>query len=129
MRRIRYVVATTLDGYIAGPNGEADWIFMDPAIDFNAIFLFAAVPLAILVSRLPISIDGIGVYEGIFIAIMTLGGVRPDDSLAISLAMRALQIVAWLPWWLAMAVQTHGVRPPSNQETLGNEALGNHRAS
>ena len=38
MRRIRYVVATTLDGYIAGPNGEADWIIMDPKIDFDALF-------------------------------------------------------------------------------------------
>ena len=38
MRRIRYVVASSLDGYIAGPNGEADWIIMDPAIDFDALF-------------------------------------------------------------------------------------------
>ena len=38
MRRIRYVVATTLDGYIAGPKGEADWIIMDPGIDFDALF-------------------------------------------------------------------------------------------
>jgi dihydrofolate reductase len=38
MRRVRYVVATSLDGYIAGPNGEADWIIMDPDIDFRALF-------------------------------------------------------------------------------------------
>jgi dihydrofolate reductase len=38
MRRIRYSVAASLDGYIAGPNGEADWIAMDPDIDFSAIF-------------------------------------------------------------------------------------------
>jgi dihydrofolate reductase len=38
MRRIRYVVAMSLDGYIAGPNGEADWIIMDPEIDFRALF-------------------------------------------------------------------------------------------
>ena len=38
MRRIRYQVATSLDGYIAGPNGEADWIIMDPDIDFRALF-------------------------------------------------------------------------------------------
>jgi dihydrofolate reductase len=28
----------SLDGYIAGPNGEANWIVMDPTIDFAAIF-------------------------------------------------------------------------------------------
>ena len=38
MKRIRYAVAASLDGYIAGPNGEADWIIMDPDIDFNAYF-------------------------------------------------------------------------------------------
>lgn len=34
MRQIRYRVAMSLDGYIAGPNGEYDWIIMDPDIDF-----------------------------------------------------------------------------------------------
>ena len=34
MRRLRYSVATSLDGFIAGPKGEADWILMDPGIDF-----------------------------------------------------------------------------------------------
>jgi dihydrofolate reductase len=38
MRRVRYVVAMSLDGYIAGPHGEADWIIMDPEIDFRALF-------------------------------------------------------------------------------------------
>jgi dihydrofolate reductase len=38
MRRIRYSVACSLDGYIAGPHGEADWIPMDPDIDFSEIF-------------------------------------------------------------------------------------------
>jgi dihydrofolate reductase len=38
MRRVRYAVAMSLDGYIAGPNGEADWIVMDPDIDFRALF-------------------------------------------------------------------------------------------
>ena len=30
MRRIRYSVAMSLDGYIAGPNGEHDWIEVNP---------------------------------------------------------------------------------------------------
>jgi dihydrofolate reductase len=38
MRRVRYSVAMSLDGYIAGPQGESDWIVIDPDIDFNALF-------------------------------------------------------------------------------------------
>lgn len=38
MRRIRYQVAVSLDGYIAGPNGEFDWIPADPDVDFAATF-------------------------------------------------------------------------------------------
>jgi dihydrofolate reductase len=34
MRKLVYSVAMSLDGYVAGPNGEADWIVMDPEIDF-----------------------------------------------------------------------------------------------
>lgn len=37
-RRLRYQVAVSLDGFIAGPNGEYDWIIMDPSIDFGALF-------------------------------------------------------------------------------------------
>ena len=38
MRRLRYSVAATLDGFIADPAGGYDWIIMDEAIDFAKIF-------------------------------------------------------------------------------------------
>lgn len=37
-RRLRYHVAVSLDGFIAGPQGEYDWIVADPSIDFGALF-------------------------------------------------------------------------------------------
>ena len=36
MRKICYGCAMSLDGYIAGPGGAADWIVMDSDIDFQA---------------------------------------------------------------------------------------------
>ena len=36
MRRVRYAVACSLDGFIAGPNGEFDWIPSDPEVDAAA---------------------------------------------------------------------------------------------
>jgi dihydrofolate reductase len=38
MRRLRYNVAMSLDGCIAGPQGEFDWIVEDRTIDFDALF-------------------------------------------------------------------------------------------
>lgn len=38
MRRIRYKVVASLDGFIAGLNDEIDWIVADPEVDFNAIY-------------------------------------------------------------------------------------------
>ena len=38
MRELRYSVASSLDGFIAGPSGEYDWIVIDPEIDFAAMY-------------------------------------------------------------------------------------------
>jgi dihydrofolate reductase len=38
MRRVHYRVATSVDGYIAGPRGEFDWIVPEPAIDLSAVY-------------------------------------------------------------------------------------------
>jgi dihydrofolate reductase len=37
-KRLRYQVAVSLDGFIAGPKGDYDWIVMDEAIDFDALY-------------------------------------------------------------------------------------------
>jgi len=38
MRKVCYSVVSSLDGLIAGPNGEADWIPVDPEVDFEALY-------------------------------------------------------------------------------------------
>ncbi|KAG8159961.1 hypothetical protein KVR01_010598 [Diaporthe batatas] len=38
MRRLRYNVAVSLDGFIAPPDGSADWIVHDDSIDFDSLY-------------------------------------------------------------------------------------------
>ena len=38
MRKIRYAVAMSLDGHIAGPNEEYDWIGTDAEVDFASFW-------------------------------------------------------------------------------------------
>lgn len=38
MRRVRYQVACSLDGYIAGPDDDFGWITPEPAFDFDALY-------------------------------------------------------------------------------------------
>jgi dihydrofolate reductase len=37
LRKVVFGGAVSLDGFIAGPSGEYDWILMDPDIDFRAM--------------------------------------------------------------------------------------------
>ena len=37
MRLVRFGGAMSLDGYIAGPSGECDWIVMDSDLDFSGL--------------------------------------------------------------------------------------------
>src|SRR4026209_630270 len=53
MRRVRYAVAMSLDGYIAGPNGEADWIVGDPTVNPTEFFkaFYAQFDIAVMGRR------------------------------------------------------------------------------
>lgn len=81
-------------------------------LDVKLLFIAGAVPLTILVSRIPISIDGLGVYDGVFALLMSLSGVAPAQAIAITFIGRILQIMVWLPWWFAYVVGSGSVRPP-----------------
>lgn len=75
MRRIWYSVAMSLDGYIAGPNGEYDWIIMDPEIDFAA-----------MMSRFDTLLMGRGTYE--VAQAMGQGGMPGMKTVVVSTTMR-----------------------------------------
>jgi dihydrofolate reductase len=84
MRRLRYQVATSLDGYIAGPHGEFDWIVMDPDIDFAA--LFAQFDTAIMGRKTFLATlqqGGNGTWPGLDVVVFSRT-LRPADYPAVS---------------------------------------------
>jgi uncharacterized protein (TIRG00374 family) len=81
-------------------------------VEVGVLYIAGVVPLVILISRIPVSINGMGVFDGAFILLMSLAGVTAAESLAIVLAGRILQAAAWLPWWLAYVIGYGKLRSP-----------------
>jgi uncharacterized protein (TIRG00374 family) len=80
-------------------------------LNVSLLFIVGALPLAMLISRIPISVDGLGVFEGVFVLLMSLTGISAAEAVAIALIGRFLQITSWSPWWLAY-VAGNGVAFP-----------------
>lgn len=76
-------------------------------VDVSLVFMAGVLPLTLLVSRLPISFDGLGVFEVVFIALMSLGGVTPAEAISVAVMGRIVQTLAWLPWSLAQSLDGH----------------------
>jgi uncharacterized protein (TIRG00374 family) len=81
-------------------------------VELGMFVAAAVVPLATLITRVPISLAGIGVFEGMFMLLLPLGGVAAADAVSMALLDRLVQIVAMAPWWLAMALTTKSAKLP-----------------
>jgi uncharacterized membrane protein YbhN (UPF0104 family) len=82
------------------------------AVDVGLLFIAGVLPLTALIGRLPISVNGWGVVDGIFALLMSLGGIPPAQSVAIILVARILLTASWLPWWMAEVIGSGNIRPP-----------------
>ena len=74
-------------------------------VDATIVELFAIVPIIVLGSRLPISMDGLGVQEGLYVVMFGLIGVTPSEALLLSLSFRILVLVTLIPfvvWYIVM---------------------------
>ena len=84
-RRLRYQVATSLDGYIAGPNGEFDWIVMDPDIDFASLFVqFDTAVMGRKTFTATLAQGGTGAMPGLDVVVFSRT-LRPADYPAVSI--------------------------------------------
>lgn len=93
------------------------WLYA-VALDAPVGILFVAgvLPLTLLVSRLPISVEGIGVFEGILVFLMGLAGVPPATAVLIALIGRVMQVISYLPWWAAYSIESRHIKPPQYEE-------------
>jgi uncharacterized protein (TIRG00374 family) len=96
-------------------------------LDVSLLALLAAMPIALLAARLPVSFDGIGIFEGIFIAVMDHAGVRPAQSLAIAIVTRVLVLLTLLPWWIAYSLKAGSLRLGAPREAADSGARGSRR--
>lgn len=66
-------------------------------IQIGFLEMFYVVIIALFFARLPVSISGIGVMEGVYVGMFTLIGLSPEEGLALGLAGRLLDVVFPVP--------------------------------
>jgi uncharacterized protein (TIRG00374 family) len=84
-------------------------------VEVSLLFVAGALPLSLLISRLPLSIDGIGVFEGAFAALLLIANVPESQAISIALLGRVVNIAAWLPWWLVNMYGSGRIGPPRSE--------------
>lgn len=87
-------------------------------VDVNLLLLLGVLPISTLISRLPISFDGLGVFEAVFVGLLVLAGIDAEAALAIAISGRVIQLFAFLPWWFAYVARSGAVRPPAATKGL-----------
>ncbi len=78
----------------------------------SPVYVAAAVAIAYVVARVPVSLGGLGVLEGVLVFLLVAGGMPGEQALAITVATRILEITSWLPWWLSFIAAAGTPRPP-----------------
>ena len=69
-----------------------------------------AVPLSLLVARIPIAIGGIGTFEVAFMFFLSRAGISAAEAVAIPFTGLIAQTLALLPWWVAHVILTRSSR-------------------
>ena len=80
-------------------------------IHLGVLLFVVAVPLSLLIARLPIGLYGLGTFEGAFVFLLSASGLSGADAVAMSLSARILEILAFLPWWLANLTTAGSIWP------------------
>jgi uncharacterized protein (TIRG00374 family) len=66
-------------------------------IEAGVLYFGAALAVALVIARLPIAIDGIGVFEGAFALLLAWTGVPPAATVALAVCSRVLLLISCAP--------------------------------
>lgn len=83
-------------------------------IPLSLLQSMAVAPLALLFTRIPVSLSGFGVVEGLYVAFFALVGLSPTDSFLLGLVANLSIVVTTLPG--AFLYAGGGFRTPAAQE-------------
>lgn len=98
----------------AAVTAAAFWIIArGMGIEIGLGTILAAVFLSELASRIPLSVGGLGVFEAIFVLMLSLVGISTTEALSVALLGRMLKILSWLPWWLSYTMEAGSFSAPS----------------
>jgi hypothetical protein len=67
----------------------------------------AIVPLIVLAIRIPVSFEGIGIQEGLYVMLLAMVGVSSAEALVLSTATRVMGVLCSLPWGLHYIFRGH----------------------
>jgi hypothetical protein len=62
-------------------------------MELSLIYFFLFIPLATVISMLPVSLAGLGIREGAFVYLFTRAGATPEEALTLSLMWFAIMVV------------------------------------
>lgn len=99
---ITFSILTVIENLVA--IGRAWVVAVAFGVAIDPLLFFVIIPMENFVSRLPVSFDGFGLREGLFLTVLSIFGVPPATALAIGLVNHVAFMLAVLPgaWFLSM---------------------------
>jgi glycosyltransferase 2 family protein len=82
--------------------GVMFWLIAtDLGVEVSFLAVFFCTMISFVLSRIPLTPGGIGVFESVFALTLATYGVAVTDTLLIALLGRFIQIATWSTWWLS----------------------------
>lgn len=98
----RYFVLSFLEHFL--PVVANYFVACTLQVSVNPLAFFVIIPVILVFARLPISLDGLGIQEGLYVLLFRLAGLSTTDAFSIGLMARFLTVLALLPGGVLFAL-------------------------